>query len=86
MPLDTKRQASAFDADGSELEENRQLRKLLLDNAVKSNDRTASLRTEKPSGVTTTAIEVLVVLALAPLFWAFSLATHRGAEEHQDLY
>jgi hypothetical protein len=86
MQSDARRRASETDADGTEVEENRQLTKLLLENAVAYEPDP----TESPCGTIeperTTILEVTTLLALAPLLWLYSLVVSNSIDEFDERY
>jgi membrane glycosyltransferase len=86
MRSDAKRGASETDADGTEVEENRQLTKLLLENSVAYDSGAPKSSFSTIESGKTTVLEVIVLLALAPLFCAHSLIIGNSMVEFEEAY
>jgi len=86
MQYAARRSTSETGADGTEVEENRQLTKLLLENSV-SGDPGAS---KSPRGTIvpqkTSILEAAILLTLAPLFWIYSLVVSNSMDEFDETY
>ena len=86
MQSEARRKASETDADGTEVEENRQLTMFLLENALayEPGATESSCGTIEPQG--TSILEVTTLLALAPLFWLYSLVISNSIDEFHERY
>jgi hypothetical protein len=86
MRSDASRRTAEADADGTEVEENRQLTKLLLENSVAYDPSAAKSSCGTIEPERTTILEVAILLALAPLFWIYSLVVSNSINEFDETY
>lgn len=79
----TKR--SIFDADGTDVEENRQFTNLHLENPV-AEERVRSTADSMGRSTRVTVLEALFLFSAIFLLWSHSLASRRSGEKYEYFY
>jgi hypothetical protein len=84
IPRDSTKQV-VFDADGTDIEENRQLTNLLLENAI-AEERVRPMTDSKARSTRVTVLEALFLFSALILLWTHSFASRHSGEQDDYFY